>query len=44
MWQAERATYSRPGNDLEKVRAICGNTECREYQALKDVIDGTKTY
>ena len=30
--------------DLEKVRTICGNTECREYVALKAVIDGTKTY
>jgi hypothetical protein len=31
-------------DDLEKVRAICGNTECREYVALKEVIDGTRTY
>jgi hypothetical protein len=25
------------------VRLICG-TECREYVALKEVIDGTRTY
>jgi hypothetical protein len=23
---------------------ICGNTECLEYVALKEVIDGTRTY
>ena len=30
-------------DDLEKVRLICG-TECKEYVALKEVIDGTRTY
>jgi hypothetical protein len=30
-------------DDLEKVRLICG-TECKEYAALKEVIDGTRTY
>jgi hypothetical protein len=28
---------------LENVRLICG-TECKEYVALKEVIDGTLTY
>ncbi|HTP90302.1 MAG TPA: tetratricopeptide repeat protein [Xanthobacteraceae bacterium] len=44
MWQAEQGNVLKAKDDLEKVRAICGNTECREYRALKDVIDGTATY
>jgi tetratricopeptide (TPR) repeat protein len=44
MWQAEQGNVLKAKDDLEKVRAICGNSECREYKALKDVIDGTVTY
>jgi len=44
MWQAEQGNILKAKDDLEKVRAICGNTECREYRALKDVIEGTATY
>ena len=44
MWQAEQGNLLKAKDDLEKVRTICGNTECREYVALRDVIDGTKTY
>ena len=44
MWHAEQGNVLKARDDLEKVRQICGNTECREYVALKDVIDGTKTY
>jgi tetratricopeptide (TPR) repeat protein len=44
MWQAEQGNLLKAKDDLEKVRAICGNTECREYVALKEVIDGTRTY
>jgi tetratricopeptide (TPR) repeat protein len=44
MWQAEQGNLLKAKDDLEKVRAICGNTECHEYVALRDVIDGTKTY
>ena len=44
MWQAEQGNLLKAKDDLEKVHAICGNTECREYVALKDVIDGTRTY
>jgi tetratricopeptide (TPR) repeat protein len=44
MWQAEQGNLLKAKDDLEKVRVICGNTECKEYVALKDVIDGTKTY
>ena len=44
MWQAEQGNVLKAKDDLEKVRSICGNTECREYVALKEVIDGTRTY
>ena len=29
---------------LARIKTICGNTECHEYVALKEVIDGTRTY
>jgi tetratricopeptide (TPR) repeat protein len=44
MWQAEQGNVLKAKDDLEKVHMICGNTECREYVALKEVIDGTRTY
>jgi len=44
MWQAEQGNLLKANDDLEKVRAICGNTECHEYVALREVIDGTRTY
>jgi tetratricopeptide (TPR) repeat protein len=44
MWHAEQGNVLKAKDDLEKVRTICGNTECREYRALKAVIDGTVTY
>jgi len=44
MWHAEQGNLLKAKDDLEKVRAICGNTECREYVMLKNVIDGTVTY
>jgi len=39
MWQAEQGNVLKAKDDLEKVRLICGNTDCRPYQMLKDVID-----
>jgi len=44
MWHAEQGNVLKAKDDLEKVHQICGNTECREYVALKEVIDGTRTY
>ena len=44
MWHAEQGNVLKAKDDLEKVRLICGNTDCREYRMLKDVIDGTATY
>jgi tetratricopeptide (TPR) repeat protein len=44
MWQAEQGNLLKAKDDLEKVRVICGNTDCAEYRKLKGVIDGTTTY
>jgi tetratricopeptide (TPR) repeat protein len=43
MWHAEQGNVLKAKDDLEQVRLICG-TECKEYVALKEVIDGTRTY
>jgi tetratricopeptide (TPR) repeat protein len=44
MWQAEQGNVLKAKDDLNKVRLICGNTDCRPYKELKGVIDGTATY
>ena len=44
MWHAEQGNVLKAKEDLEKVRMICGDTACKEYVALKAVIDGTATY
>jgi tetratricopeptide (TPR) repeat protein len=44
MWHAEQGNLLKAKDDLEKVRVICGNTDCREYKLLKDAIDGTASY
>jgi tetratricopeptide (TPR) repeat protein len=43
MWHAEQGNLLKAKDDLEQVRLICG-TECKEYVALKEVIDGARTY
>jgi tetratricopeptide (TPR) repeat protein len=43
MWHSEQGNLLKAKDDLEQVRLICG-TECKEYVALKEVIDGTHTY
>ena len=43
MWHAEQGNLLKAKDDLEQVRLICG-TACKEYVALKEVIDGTRTY
>jgi tetratricopeptide (TPR) repeat protein len=44
MWHAEQGNLLKAKDDLEKVRLICGNTDCRPYRMLEDVINGTATY
>jgi tetratricopeptide (TPR) repeat protein len=44
MWHAEQGNKLKAEDFLEKVRLICGNTDCEEYVKLKGVIEGTATY
>jgi tetratricopeptide (TPR) repeat protein len=44
MWHAEQGNLLMARDYLEKVRLICGNTECEEYPTLQGVIEGTVTY
>jgi len=44
MWHAEQGNLLMAKDYLEKVRLICGNTACEEYQKLKGVIEGTVAY
>jgi len=44
MWHAEQGNLLMAQDYLEKVRSICGNTDCEEYKKLKGVIEGTQTY
>ena len=42
--EADGSMILRGSLSLEKVQELCGNTQCRPYVALKEVIDGTRTY
>jgi tetratricopeptide (TPR) repeat protein len=44
MWHAEQGNLLMAKDYLEKVRLICGNTECDAYTKLKGVIEGTVAY
>ena len=44
MWHVEQGNLLMAQDFLEKVRLICGGTECEEYVKLKGVIEGTVTY
>jgi Tetratricopeptide repeat. len=44
MWQMEQGNRLKALDDLQKVKLICGNTDCREYRELKAVIDGKASY
>ncbi len=44
MWQAEQGNRLMAQDDLAKIALICGNTGCKEYRMLKDVIDNNATY
>jgi len=44
MWQMEQGNRLKALDDLQKVKLICGNTDCKEYLELKAVIDGKASY
>jgi tetratricopeptide (TPR) repeat protein len=44
MWHAEQGNRLKAEDFLQKVKLICGNTDCKEFTELKAVIDGTGSY
>ena len=44
MWQMEQGNRLKAEDDLQKVKLLCGSTNCQEYIQLKAVIDGTGSY
>ena len=44
MWQMEQGNRLKAEDDLQKVKLLCGSTDCQEYIQLKAVIDGTGSY
>lgn len=44
MWQMEQGNRLKALDDLLKVKLLCGNTSCKEYRELRDVIDGKASY
>ncbi len=44
MWQLEQGNMLKAEDYLQKIRVICGDTECSDYKALKDGIDGNIIY
>ena len=44
MWHVEQGNMLKAQDFLEKIRLICGNTACQEYQDLEGVIKGTVSY
>jgi tetratricopeptide (TPR) repeat protein len=44
MWHAEQGNRLKAEDFLQKVKLICGNTDCKEFIELKAVIDGTGSY
>jgi tetratricopeptide (TPR) repeat protein len=44
MWQMEQGNRLKAEDDLQKVKLLCGSTDCKEYLELKAVIDGKARY
>ena len=44
MWHLEQGNFLKAQDHLEKIRLICGNTECNDFKALKSALDGKGSY
>jgi tetratricopeptide (TPR) repeat protein len=44
MWHVEQGNLLKAKDFLEKIRAICGGTGCREYADLEAAIEGNISY
>jgi tetratricopeptide (TPR) repeat protein len=44
MWHAEQGNRLKAEDYLQTIRVICGGTACEEFQALKNVLEGSSSY
>ena len=44
MWHVEQGNMLKAADFLEKIRLICGGTDCQEYQDLKAGMEGKISY
>jgi tetratricopeptide (TPR) repeat protein len=44
MWHVEQGNMLKAQDFLEKIKVICGTTECQEYRDLKGAMEGTVSY
>jgi tetratricopeptide (TPR) repeat protein len=44
MWQVEQGHPDQAKVYLAKIKTICGNTSCKAYRELKEVIEGEASY
>ncbi len=44
MWHLEQGNMLKAQDHLEKIRLICGNTECSDYVKLKEALEGNISY
>jgi tetratricopeptide (TPR) repeat protein len=44
MWHLEQGNFLKASDHLDKIRLICGNTECNDYKALEAALDGKGSY
>ena len=44
MWHVEQGNMLKAADFLEKIKLICGSTDCQEFKDLKGAIEGTVSY
>src|SRR5712691_1312488 len=44
MWHVEQGNMLKAGDFLEKIRLICGGTDCQEFKDLKGAMEGKISY
>jgi tetratricopeptide (TPR) repeat protein len=44
MWHVEQGNILKATDFLERIKLICGSTDCQEYKDLKGAMDGTVSY
>jgi tetratricopeptide (TPR) repeat protein len=44
MWHVEQGNMLKAADFLERIKLICGSTDCQEYKDLKGAMEGTVSY